>query len=50
VTHHATQHIVDQGQRPFLHVAHGNDARRLHERLGYTVRTQIDLVLLAFSP
>lgn len=51
VTHHVTQHIVDQGRRPFLHVAHGNDnARRLYERLGFTVRSQIDFVLLAFNP
>jgi len=38
--------IVARGETPFLHVAHGNPARRLYERLGFAVRR--DVVVRAF--
>ncbi|MEU2350330.1 GNAT family N-acetyltransferase [Modestobacter sp. NPDC049651] len=38
----AVRHVVDRGDRPFLHVVAGNDgARRLYERLGFRVRRTV---------
>lgn len=38
--------IVARGETPFLHVAHGNPARALYDKLGFVVRR--DLVVRAF--
>ena len=47
VTRHVAAGILDRGEVPFLHVAHGNDpAVRLYERLGFTHRRTVDFVLL----
>lgn len=38
--------IVARGEIPFLHVAAGNPARRLYERLGFVVRREIEVVAI----
>lgn len=46
LTHTVATGILDHGEQPFLHVAHGNDgALRVYERLGFTRRRQIEFVL-----
>lgn len=51
VTRHVAQAILHRGERPFLHVAHGNDAAvRLYERLGFTHRRPLDFVRLEAPP
>lgn len=41
--------IVARGEIPFLHVAHGNPAKTLYEKLGFTVRRDI-VVRAVFVP
>lgn len=36
--------ILERGDQPFLHVADGNPARAVYERLGFTVRTPVEFV------
>jgi ribosomal protein S18 acetylase RimI-like enzyme len=39
--------IFARGETPFLHVAHGNDnAKRLYERLGFALRTEMQFALV----
>ncbi|MGD9793495.1 MAG: GNAT family N-acetyltransferase [Acidimicrobiia bacterium] len=43
--------MLERGEQPFLHVAaHNDDARRIYERLGFSTRTMVDLVVLEHSP
>jgi GNAT superfamily N-acetyltransferase len=47
LTHRVAAEIVGRGQRPILHVAHGNDnAKRVYERLGFVTRRvmRVDVV------
>jgi ribosomal protein S18 acetylase RimI-like enzyme len=47
VTRHVASAIVARGETPFLHVTVANDpARRVYERLGFTIRTTIDFTAL----
>jgi ribosomal protein S18 acetylase RimI-like enzyme len=51
VTGHVARAIQAEGDEPFLHVSHGNEgARRLYERLGFTVRTTITFASFAPPP
>jgi ribosomal protein S18 acetylase RimI-like enzyme len=46
LTRHVGRAILDRGETPFLHVRRDNDdAIRVYERLGFTVRRPIDFVL-----
>jgi ribosomal protein S18 acetylase RimI-like enzyme len=46
LTRHVAGAILDRGETPILHVRRDNhDAIRVYERLGFTVRRQIDFVL-----
>ena len=50
VTHHVARGILERDERPFLHVARGNDgARRIYEALGFTERRTVDFAI-AESP
>lgn len=43
VTRRVARDIIEGGEAPFLHVAEGNaGARRVYERLGFTVRTTVE--------
>jgi GNAT superfamily N-acetyltransferase len=45
LTHHVAQGILERDELPYLHVAEGNDgARRVYERLGFTLRTPVEVV------
>ena len=45
LTHHVATTIQARGDTPFLHVAAANDpARRVYERLGFTLRTPVQFV------
>ncbi len=45
LTHRVATQIRARGDIPFLHVADGNDgARRVYERLGFTLRTPVQFV------
>jgi ribosomal protein S18 acetylase RimI-like enzyme len=45
LTHHVASRIQADGDIPILHVAEGNDgARRVYERLGFALRTQVEFV------
>jgi GNAT superfamily N-acetyltransferase len=45
LTHHVARAIIERDELPYLHVADGNDgARRVYERLGFTLRTPVDVV------
>jgi ribosomal protein S18 acetylase RimI-like enzyme len=45
LTFHVARSIQARGGTPFLHVAANNDgARRVYERLGFTVRTPVEVV------
>jgi ribosomal protein S18 acetylase RimI-like enzyme len=45
LTHRVATQIQARGDIPFLHVAEGNDnARRVYERLGFTLRTPVQFV------
>jgi GNAT superfamily N-acetyltransferase len=45
LTHHVAAAILERGEQPYLHVAEGNDgARRVYERLGFTLRTPVEVV------
>ena len=47
LTHHVANLIVARGETPMLHVAEGNDdARRVYERLGFTLRTPVEFAAL----
>ncbi|MDE1153619.1 MAG: GNAT family N-acetyltransferase [Micavibrio sp.] len=39
--------IFARGKMPFLHVAHGNDAKFLYEKIGFKVRKDIHLTVLS---
>jgi ribosomal protein S18 acetylase RimI-like enzyme len=46
-TRHVAEAILARGETPFLHVTVGNDsARRVYERLGFTVRTTVAFTAL----
>jgi ribosomal protein S18 acetylase RimI-like enzyme len=48
LTHHVAARIQERGETPFLHVAEGNDgARRVYERLGFTLRTAVRFAAIA---
>jgi ribosomal protein S18 acetylase RimI-like enzyme len=43
LSHQVANAIIDRGQTPILHVAHGNDgAQRVYERLGFVVRRPVE--------
>jgi Predicted acetyltransferase len=42
--------IVARGEVPFLHVAVGNPAIRLYERLGFVVRREVEVVAVMVPP
>ena len=47
LTHHVATENQARGSTPFLHVAEGNDgARRVYERLGFTLRTPVEFVVI----
>jgi len=47
LTRHVAESILTRGETPFLHVTVANDpARRVYERLGFTIRTTIDFTAL----
>ena len=51
VTRYVAAGILGRGETPFLHVSHHNDgARRLYERLGFTVRRTLEVGLLTTPP
>jgi GNAT superfamily N-acetyltransferase len=50
LTHHIAAAIQARGDVPFLHVAEGNDgARRVYERLGFTLRTPVEFVVVVYE-
>ncbi|MCF8607441.1 GNAT family N-acetyltransferase, partial [Gordonia sp. HY442] len=40
------QVIVDEGNTPFLHTTADNSARRLYEKLGFTLNSEVPLEIL----
>jgi GNAT superfamily N-acetyltransferase len=45
LTHHVATAILERDELPYLHVADGNGgARRVYERLGFTLRTPVEVV------
>jgi ribosomal protein S18 acetylase RimI-like enzyme len=47
LTRHVAEAILARAETPFLHVTVTNDsARRVYERLGFTIRTTIDFTAL----
>jgi predicted GNAT family acetyltransferase len=43
VTHRVALGMLERGQTPILHVAHGNvGAKRVYERLGFVVRRPVE--------
>jgi ribosomal protein S18 acetylase RimI-like enzyme len=47
LSRHVAEAILARGETPFLHVTVSNDpARRVYERLGFTIRTTIDFTAL----
>ncbi len=50
LTHHVATQIRERGAVPFLHVAATNDgARRVYERLGFTLRTPVEFVVVTLQ-
>jgi ribosomal protein S18 acetylase RimI-like enzyme len=50
LTDHVATQIRARGDTPFLHVAEGNDgARRVYERLGFTLRTPVEFVAVTYE-
>jgi len=51
LSHHVASGILQEGRRPFLHVAATNDrARRVYEALGFRQRRLVDFALVRSPP
>jgi len=50
LTYRVARRILDRGDLPFLHVADGNPAGGLYERLGFTARTTVSFAALQAPP